>query len=52
MAVKLVIDSSSDIGKKEAEKLGIHMISMSILFGDKIYMDGVDLVRQGIFLKN
>lgn len=51
MAVKLVIDSSSDIGKKEAEKLGIHMISMSILFGDKTYMDGVDLSGRD-FLKN
>ncbi len=51
MAVKLVIDSSSDIGKKEAEKLGIHMISMSILFGDKIYMDGVDLSGRDFFEK-
>lgn len=51
MAVKLVIDSSSDIGKKEAEKLGIHMISMSILFGDKTYMDGVDLSGRDFFEK-
>ena len=43
MAVKLIVDSASDISKKEAEELGIHMISMSILFGVRTYMDGVEL---------
>lgn len=51
MAVKLVIDSASDISLKEAEELGIHMISMSILFGDKTYMDGVDLCGEEFFEK-
>lgn len=51
MAVKLVIDSASDISKKEADELGIHMISMSILFGDKTYMDGVDLSGRDFFEK-
>lgn len=51
MAVKLVIDSASDISRKEAEELGIHMISMSILFGNKTYMDGVDLCGRDFFEK-
>lgn len=51
MAVKLVVDSASDISKKEADELGIHMISMSILFGDKTYMDGVDLSGKDFFEK-
>lgn len=51
MAVKLVVDSASDISKKEAEELGIHMISMSILFGDRTYMDGVDLSGKDFFEK-
>lgn len=51
MAVKLVIDSASDISRKEAEELGIHMISMPILFGDKTYMDGVDLCGRDFFEK-
>lgn len=51
MAVKLVIDSASDISKKEAEELGIHMLSMPILFGDKTYMDGVDLSGREFFEK-
>lgn len=51
MAVKLVVDSASDISKKEAEELGIHMISMSILFGDRTYMDGVELSGKDFFEK-
>lgn len=51
MAVKLVIDSASDISRKEAEELGIHMISMPVLFGDKTYMDGVDLGGRDFFEK-
>lgn len=51
MAVKLIVDSASDISKKEAEELGIHMISMSILFGDRTYMDGVELSGKDFFEK-
>lgn len=51
MAVRLVVDSASDISKKEADELGIHMISMSIQFGDKTYMDGVDLSGREFFEK-
>lgn len=51
MAVKLVVDSASDISKREADELGIHMISMSIQFGDKTYMDGVDLSGKDFFEK-
>lgn len=51
MAVKLVIDSASDISRKEAQELGIHMLSMSILFGSRTYMDGVDLSGTEFFEK-
>ena len=51
MAVKLVVDSASDIDLKEAEALGVHMIPMSIQFGDKTYADGVDLSGTAFFEK-
>ena len=51
MAVKLVVDSASDIDMQEAEALGVHMIPMSIQFGDKTYADGVDLSRREFFEK-
>ena len=51
MAVKLVVDSASDIDLREAEALGIHMIPMSIQFGDRTYADGVDLSGPAFFEK-
>ena len=51
MAVKLVVDSASDIDLKEAQALGIHMIPMSIQFGDKTYEDGIDLSGPAFFEK-
>lgn len=51
MAVKLVVDSASDIDLKEAEALGIHMIPMSIQFGDTTYADGIDLSGPAFFEK-
>lgn len=41
--VKIVIDSAADIGKEEAEKLGIVMVPMVITFGAEEYYDGVNI---------
>lgn len=41
--IKLIIDSAADIGKAEADKLGIVMLPMVIMIGDEEYYDGVDL---------
>lgn len=43
MAVKLVIESSSDIDSKQAEKLGITMLSIPITFDNENFSDGVDI---------
>ena len=43
MAVKIIIDSASDISKVEAESMGITMIPMTINFGTEEYLDGVNL---------
>ena len=43
MSVRIMIDSASDIGQKEAEQLGIAMVPMSITFGETEYFDGVNL---------
>lgn len=51
MAVKLLVDSSSDIGLEEANSLGIHMIPMSVQFGGQSYLDGVDLTKREFFEK-
>ncbi|MBQ4268197.1 MAG: DegV family protein [Clostridia bacterium] len=51
MAVKLMIDSASDISKKEADELGITLIPMIIGFGEEEYFDGVDLLPKQFYEK-
>ncbi|MBQ7351264.1 MAG: DegV family protein [Clostridia bacterium] len=51
MAIKLVIDSASDINAKEAEKLGIHMLSMGITIDGEEYMDGDNLLPEQFYDK-
>ena len=43
MAVKIIIDSASDITAAEAEVMGIEMMPMSIQFGETEYQAGVNL---------
>lgn len=51
MAIKLLVDSASDISMEEAKTLGIEMIPLSILFGDEMYLDGVDITKRQFFEK-
>ena len=51
MAVKLIIDSASDISKKEAKKLGITMVPMTISFGEEEFFDGVNLSTEEFYRK-
>lgn len=51
MAVKLVISSSSDIPRSEAEKMGIKVLPMNISFGTEQYEDGVNLTPDEFFEK-
>ena len=43
MAVKLIIDSASDISPEKAREMGIIHIPMSVSFGEDQYLDGVEL---------
>lgn len=50
MAIKLVVDSASDIRQTEADELGITMIPMNISFGEgKDYYDGVTLLPEDFY---
>lgn len=51
MAVKILVDSASDIGALEAKELGITMLPMLIGFGEEEYYDGVDLTPKAFFEK-
>ena len=51
MAVKIVVDSSSDITEQEAQELGITMLAIPINFGGDDYMDGVDITKAEFYDK-
>lgn len=51
MAIKLIIDSSSDIDAEEAAKRNNVMIPIEVSFGDKTYLDGVNLSKNEFFEK-
>ena len=51
MAVKIVVDSSSDISEKEAQELGVTMIPMIVSFGEEEYFDGVNLLPDEFYKK-
>ncbi len=51
MAVKIMIDSASDISLTEAKELGVIMMPMIISFGEQDYNDGVDLLPTQFYEK-
>ena len=50
MAVKIVIDSASDISEKEALSLGISMLPMEITFGETTKYLGWKLDGNGVLV--
>ena len=51
MAIKIIIDSASDVDIKEAESLGISMIPMEVSFLDEEYLDDVTLTPSEFYNK-
>ncbi|MDE5548062.1 MAG: DegV family EDD domain-containing protein, partial [Clostridia bacterium] len=51
MAVKILVDSASDIDAEEAEKLGIELLSMEVEIQGKKYLDGVEIKPRQFFEK-
>ena len=51
MAIKIVIDSSSDISKEEASKLGIEVIPMIVSFDKEEFYDGDNLLPHQFYEK-
>ena len=51
MAVKILVDSASDINKEEASKLEIYMIPLVVSFGEENYFDGVELLPKQFYEK-
>jgi DegV family protein with EDD domain len=49
MKVKIVTDSTSDIGQEVARSLGITVVPIYIRFGNRVYHDGVDLAAEDFY---
>lgn len=51
MSVHIVTDSACDIDREDAERLGITIIPLRVLFGEEEYRDGVTLTHADFFAK-
>ncbi|MBQ9734477.1 MAG: DegV family protein [Clostridia bacterium] len=51
MAIKILIDSASDMSLKEAQDLGVYFLPMEIRFGNEEYLDGVNLLPEEFYDK-
>ncbi|HEY7848668.1 MAG TPA: DegV family protein [Ktedonobacterales bacterium] len=51
MAVRVVVDSTSDIPHDRAQALSIEVASLVVLFGDDEFRDGVDLTADEFYRK-
>ena len=49
MAIKIVTDSASDIPSALAKELGITLVPLYVLFGDKTYRDRVDITEDEFY---
>lgn len=43
MAVRIVTDSTSDIPARLAEEMGISVVPLSVIFGDEVYREGIEI---------
>ena len=51
MGIKIVTDSASDISYKEAEKMGLVFLPLTVTFGDKEYKDSIDISQDEFYEK-
>ena len=51
MSVRIITDSACDIPPEEAKALGIEVLPITVMFGDREYLDGVTLSNRAFFEK-
>lgn len=51
MAVKIIVDSASDINEREAKEMGIVMMPMEVRIGNEDFLDGVNLLPKQFYEK-
>ncbi len=43
MSVRIVTDSTADLPPQVAHDLGISVVPLSVIFGDEVYREGIDI---------
>jgi len=51
VAIRVSVDSTSDIPRARARELGIEIVPLTVLFGDEGYRDGIDLDGPSFYSK-
>ncbi len=49
--VEIVTDSTADIPADLAREAGVHVVPLSVRFGDEVYQDGLDLSKEEFYAK-
>ncbi len=49
MRIRIITDSMGDVPKKLADELNIRIVPLTVSFGDKTYVDGVDITSDRFF---
>lgn len=45
----IITDSSAEISQEEADALGVRIVPLTVMFGDRAYMEGVDLPKDEFY---
>ena len=51
MAIKIITDSTSDISLEQAKRMGITVVPLKVIFGDKEYKEGIEISIEGFYEK-
>ena len=49
MKIKITSDSTCDLGNELIQRYDIGIVPLSVVLGDKVYSDGIDITPQQIF---
>ena len=49
--IRIITDSTSDMNKKRVEQLGVCVVPLTVNFGNKAYIDGVELSNEDFYDK-
>ena len=49
--IAILVDSGSDISPELIAEMGIHVLPLKILYGDKVYSDGENIEPQEVYAR-